>query len=131
MVTLSLHLPTLSQALAFATGYVTACSFLVNVLPKDSVFNDYPRTKTAYNATVAIMAVSALNLRKFLPGANLKIPFLGFDQYQHDHPQLFAESVTESVTASTTRTRITGAGSESPAAATPSAPATGGTKPQE
>jgi hypothetical protein len=84
-----MHLPSLSQILIGATAYVTVCSALVNVLPKDTVFNAYPRTKTAYNACIGFLAVSALNLRKFLPAANLKIPFLGFDQYQHDHPELF------------------------------------------
>jgi hypothetical protein len=107
-----MQLPSLSQAIFFGTGYVAVCSLLVNVLPKDTVFNAYPRTKTAYNTAVAFLAVSALNLRKCLPAANLKIPFLGFDQYQHDHPELFVDSVTDSVTATRTHTTATIAADE-------------------
>lgn len=114
-----MHLPSLSQILTGAAFYVAGASVVVNVLPKETVLDGYPRAKTAYRTVVAFAAASAINLRKCLPGLNLKIPGLGFDQYQHDHPELFAESVTESVTASTTRTVITAAASEPLAASTP------------
>lgn len=103
-----LHSPSLSELVAYSTAYVTGASIAVNLLPKECVFDKYPRTQRAYRASVAILAVSALNLRKFIPSANLKIPGLGFEQYQRDHPELFAESVTQSVTVAETRTRVTG-----------------------
>jgi hypothetical protein len=84
-----MHLPSLSQVLIYACGYVTGASVLCNVLPKDTVFDAYPRVKTAYGTVVLILASSAFNLRKFTPAANLKIPFLGFGDYEKQHPELF------------------------------------------
>jgi hypothetical protein len=84
-----MHLPSLSQALVFCTGYVTGCSIAVNVLPKDTVFNGYPRLKKGYGTFVLILAVSAFNLRKRLPGADLQIPGLGFGDYAKEHPEFF------------------------------------------
>jgi len=84
-----MHLPSLSEVLVFATGYVTGCSIAVNVLPKDTVFDAYPRVKSAYGAFVLVLAVSAFNIRRCLPGADVKIPGLGFGQYERDHPELF------------------------------------------
>jgi hypothetical protein len=89
-----MHLPSLKDATVAGACYVAVCAVLCNVLPKDSIFDGYPRTKKAYNATVLFLAVSAFNLRKCLPGANIKIPFLGFGQYQHDHPELFADGLS-------------------------------------
>jgi hypothetical protein len=114
-----MHLPSLSQLFTAAAFYVAGSSIVVNVLPKETFLDGYPRAKKAYRTGVALVATSAINLRKRLPSLDLRIPGLGFDQYEHDHPELFAESVTESVTASTTHTVITAAASEPLAASTP------------
>lgn len=84
-----MHLPSFDMILVAALGYVTGCSIACNVLPRDTVFNAYPRTKKAYGTVVLVFAVSAFNIRKYLPAANVKIPFIGFGQYERDHPELF------------------------------------------
>jgi hypothetical protein len=73
-----MHLPTLKQWFFGASVYVTAASALVNILPKDSFLDGYPRTKAAYNAAVKFLAGSALNIRKYIPGLDVHIPGLGF-----------------------------------------------------
>ena len=108
-----MHLPSLSQVLLVATGYVAVASVVCNVLPKDSVFDAYPRAKRAYGTVVVFVAVSAFNIRQYLPAANLKIPFLGFGQYERDHPELFGQVRVEHKVTDT----ITGAVGSTPAAA--------------
>lgn len=75
-----MHLPSLKDVLSWGTFYVTGASVVVNVLPKDSFLDDYPRAKKAYNSAITFLAVSALNLRKCLPALGLHIPGLGFDK---------------------------------------------------
>lgn len=108
-----MHLPSFDQCLFIGTAYVAVCAILVNFLPKDTIFDQYPRVKKAYGTAVLFLAVSAFNIRKHLPAANVRIPFLGFDDYQKAHPELFGQvEVEQKLT-----TKITGAVGENPAAA--------------
>lgn len=91
-----IHLPSLSEILVGAACYVTASSVAVNLLPKETVFDAYPRVKRAYGTVVLFVAVSAFNLRKYTPAANLKIPFLGFGDYEKQHPELFGAVLVSS-----------------------------------
>lgn len=93
-----MHLPSLSQLFTGAAFYIAGASVVVNVLPKETFLDGYPRAKAAYRTGVAFAAASAINLRKCLPGLDIKIPGLGFDQYQHDHPELFDPNPSSAAT---------------------------------
>lgn len=81
-----MHQPTVKDLLDWTSYYVTGSSLIVNLLPKDSFLDGYPRAKKAYNSAIAFLAGSALNIRKCLPGLSLHIPGLGFDKPQVSGP---------------------------------------------
>lgn len=73
-----MRIPTFHQALDTATTIVTVASFVCNVLPKSTVFNDYPRVKKAYETGINFVIALALNFRICMPSLGIHIPGLGF-----------------------------------------------------
>lgn len=57
---------------------VAIASFTCNVLPKSTVFNDYPRFKKAYETGINVIIALAANIRSCMPSLNIHIPGLGF-----------------------------------------------------
>lgn len=59
---------------------VTVASGICQVLPKSTVFSDYPRVKKAYETGINFFIALALNIRACQPSLNVHIPGLGFDK---------------------------------------------------
>ncbi len=57
---------------------VTVASIACNLLPKSTVFNDYPRVKKAYETGINFIIALAINVRSCMPSLNIHIPGLGF-----------------------------------------------------
>lgn len=58
------------------TATIATASFACNLLPKSTVFNDYPRVKKAYETGINFVIALALNLRECFPTLGLKMPFV-------------------------------------------------------
>jgi hypothetical protein len=66
------------QIISYATTTVTVASIAVNLLPKSTVFDGYPRFKKAYETGINVIIALAFNVRKQLPSLDVHIPGLGF-----------------------------------------------------
>lgn len=68
----------ISQIISAVTTTVTVASVICNVLPKSTVFADYPRVKKAYETAINVVIALAFNVRTYMPSLNIHIPGLGF-----------------------------------------------------
>lgn len=66
---------------------VTIASFTCNILPKSTVFSDYPRFKKAYETGINVIIALAANIRSCMPSLNIHIPGLGFTAPQDKEPK--------------------------------------------
>lgn len=55
---------------------ITIASAIANILPKSDFLAGFPTAKKIYEVIIAGIAITAMNIRSYLPGLNL--PFLGF-----------------------------------------------------
>jgi hypothetical protein len=60
------------------TTTVTVASIACNLLPKSTVFSDYPRVKKAYETGINFIILLAINIRSCMPSLDVHIPGLGF-----------------------------------------------------
>jgi uncharacterized pyridoxamine 5'-phosphate oxidase family protein len=74
----NMRIPSFHQIKDVVTVTVTIASFVCNILPKSTVFNDYPRLKKAYETGINFVIALALNIRMCMPSLNMHIPGLGF-----------------------------------------------------
>jgi hypothetical protein len=75
-----MHMPSFAAIVSGVTSTVTVASIVVNVLPKSTVFDSYPRFKAAYETGINVIIALALNVRKQLPSLDVHIPGLGFQR---------------------------------------------------
>lgn len=73
-----MHLPSLAAVVSGVTTTVTVASVVANFLPKSTVFDGYPRFKKAYETSINVVIILAVNVRKQLPSLDVHIPGLGF-----------------------------------------------------
>jgi hypothetical protein len=73
-------IPSWTSIWSTVTTTVTVASFVCNLLPKSTVFSDYPRVKKAYETGINFIIALALNVRQCMPSLNLHIPGIGFDK---------------------------------------------------
>jgi hypothetical protein len=76
------QIPSISSIVSTVTTTVTLASIACNMLPKSTVFADYPRVKKAYETGINFIILLALNIRTCLPSLNVHIPGLGFERPQ-------------------------------------------------
>lgn len=74
-----MKIPPIGTIWSYATTVVTVSSFFCNLLPKSTVFSDYPRVKKAYETGINFIIALALNIRQCMPSLNQHIPGLGFE----------------------------------------------------
>ena len=75
-----MRIPPIGQIWSTVTTTVTVASFVCNILPKSTVFSDYPRVKKAYETGINFIILLAVNIRSCMPSLNIHIPGLGFDK---------------------------------------------------
>lgn len=75
-----MKIPPIGQIWSTVTTTVTVASFVCNILPKSTVFADYPRVKKAYETLTNFVIALAFNIRSCMPSLNIHIPGLGFDK---------------------------------------------------
>jgi hypothetical protein len=75
-----MQIPSLGQIWSTVTSTVFIASFVCNILPKSTVFSDYPRVKKAYETGINFIIALALNIRSCMPSLNIHLPGLGFDK---------------------------------------------------
>lgn len=75
-------IPPIHQIIDAVTATVTVASFACNLLPKSTVFEDYPRVKKLYETSINFVIALALNFRQCMPSLNQHIPGLGFDKVE-------------------------------------------------
>ena len=75
-----MHLPPFGVIVSDITTTVTVASIACNLLPKSTVFSNYPRVKKAYETGINFIILFALNIRSCMPSLNVHIPGLGFNK---------------------------------------------------
>jgi hypothetical protein len=75
-----MHIPPIGDIISTVTTTVTVASIVCNVLPKSTVFADYPRFKKAYETGINVVIALAFNVRSCMPSLNIHLPGLGFDK---------------------------------------------------
>ena len=75
-----MNMPSLTVIWSDVATTVTIASVACNLLPKSTVFSDYPRVKKAYETGINFIILLAVNIRSCMPSLNVHIPGLGFNK---------------------------------------------------
>lgn len=78
-----MRIPPIHVIIDTVTATVTVASFVCNVLPKSTVFADYPRVKAAYETGINFVIGLALNWRQCQPSLEV-LPVWGHKPESQD-----------------------------------------------